>query len=167
MRALMALTAIVLWPVSGSSQPAWESVQRLSPDRSLSVELRSGQILKGELESAGAHGLRLRTKGGRTVEASKESIARVVRKSRKSGALWGAMAGFGCAAPVGWYAGPYIADYGNPSIGVRSRHAAGWGLFFGGVGAGIGALAGAEKTVYRAPPVRPPAAAPGTVRGSN
>ncbi|MBI4876156.1 MAG: hypothetical protein HY822_16085 [Acidobacteria bacterium] len=123
--------------------------------------------MNGRLESAGAEGLRLRAKGGRTVQAGKEDVARVSRKSRRWGALWGGIAGFVCAAPVGAFAGPYIADYGNPSGSVRLRHAAGWGLFFGGAGAGIGALTGMEKTVYRAPAVKVRGAARGTARGSN
>jgi hypothetical protein len=77
------------------------------------------------------------------------SVERVTRKSRARGALWGFIVGFGIAAPVGAYAGPYLADWGNPSATVRLRHAAGWGLFFGGAGAGIGALTGVQRTIYR------------------
>ena len=73
----------------------------------------------------------------------------MTRKSRGRGALIGVIAGFAVAFPVGAAAGPYIADFGNPPVATRLRHGAGWGLFFGGVGAGIGALAGKQVTVYR------------------
>ena len=56
----------------------------------------------------------------------------------------------GIAAPIGAYAGPYIGDIGNPSGSTRVRHALSIGALFAGVGAGIGLLTGAERTVFRA-----------------
>lgn len=150
MRSLIAIAAFGLLPGLGQAQPAWERVQRLGPNQTVTVHLRNGEVLKGKLGSASAEGLSLLGKRGKMVQAGREEIARVTKKSRGRGAMWGGIIGFGLAAPVGAYAGPYIADWGNPSAGVRLRHAAGWGLFFGGVGAGIGVLTGTETTVYRA-----------------
>jgi hypothetical protein len=132
------------------SEPNWERAERLAPGQSITVHLRSGKMLKGRLEAVAADALRIRMKAGRVEQAARGEIFRLTRKSRVRGALWGLIAGFGAGAPVGAFAGPYLADWGNPSASVRLRHAAGWGLFFGGIGAGIGALAGAQATVYRA-----------------
>ncbi len=151
MRFLIVVVVFALFPAAGISQPAWEGVQQLRPKQTVKVHLRNGEVLKGKVESAGENGLSLVGKDGRIMEASRMDIERVTRRSRALGALLGGAIGFGIAAPIGAYAGPYIADWGNPSTGVRLRHAAGFGLFFGGVGAGLGALGGKEKTIYRAP----------------
>jgi hypothetical protein len=151
MGKLIAVVAISLLPSMASAQPAWERVQELRPNQSVAVHLRDGKVLKGKLQSAGVNGLNLLWSGQKAVQVGREDIVRVTKKSRAKGALWGGIFGFGIAAPIGAFAGPYLADWGNPSVGVRLRHAAGWGVFFGGAGAGIGALTGAETTVYRAP----------------
>ncbi len=151
MRFLLAVAVLGLLPAAAFSQPDWERVRQLRPNQPVKVRLRSGDVLKGKVESAGEEGLRLVGKGGQMLEASKADILRVTRKSRIKGLFWGGVIGFGIAAPIGAYAGPYIADWGDPPTGIRLRHAAGFGLFFGGVGAGLGALGGMETTIYRAP----------------
>jgi hypothetical protein len=148
---LITWSAIALAPALGLAQPDWERVGRLRAGETVTVHLRSGETLKGKLKSAGAEGIALAEKDGGTIRAAREDIARVTKRSRWRGAMWGGVFGFGIAAPVGAYAGPYIVDWGNPSAGVRLRHGAGWGLPFGGIGAGIGALAGGESTVYSRP----------------
>lgn len=150
MRSLFAVPAIAMLPALALSQPAWERVERLRPNETITVYLLRGEVLKGKVISASSEGVSLIGKGGKAAQAARDDVARVTKRSRGKGALWGVVIGFGIAAPVGAYAGPYLADWGNPSSGVRLRHGAGWGLFFGGIGAGIGALAGTENTVYRA-----------------
>lgn len=116
----------------------------------MTVYPRTGEPAKGRLRNAGAGSLTLLGRGGKTVQAGRRDVLRVTRKSRLKAAVWGGAFGFGAAAPVGAFAGLYIADCGNPSASVRLRYAAGWGLVRGGIGAGIGALTGTETTVYRA-----------------
>ena len=77
------------------------------------------------------------------------SVSSVTRKSRARGALYGLLVGFGAGFATGAAAGPYIADFGNPGAARRMKYGAGLGLFFGGVGAGVGALTGTRITVYR------------------
>lgn len=149
-RLLVAAAVAGLLSVVASAQPTWERVQGLGPNQAVTVYLRNGEAVKGKLQSTGADGLSLLGKDRKTMQVGREDVVRLTKKSRGRGAMWGGIFGFGIAAPIGAFAGPYITDYGNPSAGVRMRHAAGWGLFFGGVGAGIGALTGIETTVYRA-----------------
>jgi hypothetical protein len=144
----LALSAGLSW-----SQTQWDRVRQMPSGSTATVHLRSGEVLKAKIDAAGVHGLRIVPKYGNFFDANRAEIVRVQRKSRAWGALWGAVIGFGAAAPFGAFAGPYIADYGNPSSSVRLRHAAGWGLFGAGIGAGIGALASMNRTIYRAPSV--------------
>jgi hypothetical protein len=146
MRALIVLVAVAL--TGAAAERGWERLQSLTRNQAVKVYLRDGRIVRARMQSAGAGALTVLDQG-QLVEIPKNAIARVSRRSRARGALWGGVVGFGVAAPVGAFAGPYLADWGNPSAGVRLRHAAGWGAFFGGIGAGIGALAGMETTLYR------------------
>ena len=125
--------------------PDWQRVGALKEGSAVQVHLRTRDVVAGPLVRWSAADLAV---GQRTI--ARPEIAKVTRRSRLRGALIGFAVGFAIAAPIGAYAGPYIADWGNPSASVRLRHAAGWGLFFGGVGAGIGALVSAHPTVYRA-----------------
>lgn len=166
MRNLVAAVVVGVLPGLASAQPAWQRLQDLRPGQAVTVYLRDGKVLKGKLHSVGAGGLSLLERGPRAAEVAREDVARVAKKSRLRGAMWGGIICFGIAAPVGAYAGPYIADWGNPHIGTRLRWAAGFGAFFGGIGAGIGALVGDETTVYKAGSSRrrPDSSAPGGPR---
>ena len=148
MPARTLIMAAALTMSVAAAQPSWERVAQLTPGQNIKVYLVDGTAYKGRLEAAGPERLKLRVES-RIVETGRADVARVTRKSRGKGAMWGGLVTFSLGAPIGAYAGPYLADRGNPSGSVRLRHAAGWGLFFGGIGAGIGALTGMETTVYR------------------
>jgi hypothetical protein len=147
---LTLLAVVALGPSLASAQAGWERVQQLHPNQIVTLHLRNGEVLKGKMQSAAANSLSVVAKGQKPIQAGKEDIERVTRKSRLRGAMWGGIIGFAIGAPIGAFAGPYLADWGNPSASVRLRHGAGWGLFFGGIGAGVAALTGMETTVYRA-----------------
>lgn len=132
-----------------SADQGWGRLGKLRPNDKVRIYLRRGELLKGTVQTWTAQDLAVQFSGGGMRTISKNDVARVTKKSRAKGALWGGVVTLGIAAPIGAFAGPYLADWGNPSATVRLRHAAGWGLFFGGIGAGIGALVGAETTLYR------------------
>jgi hypothetical protein len=144
-RAIPVLFAIAT-AAAQSPDPAWQRLSSLPEGAALRVHQRNREVTSGRLVRWTPGELVLRQ-----ATIARPEIVKVGRRSRLRGALIGFAAGFAIAAPIGAYAGPYIADWGNPSTGVRLRHAAGWGAFFGGVGAGLGALAGRHPTVYRAP----------------
>ena len=149
-RVLAAVAAVGLFSVVASAQPAWERVQAFRPNQAVTVYPRTGGPVKGKLQNAGADSLTLLGRGGKTVQAGRDDVLSVTRRSRLKGVMWGGILGFGVGAPVGAFAGPYLTDYGYPPTGVRLRHGAEFGLLVGGIGAGIGALTGTETTVYRA-----------------
>ena len=145
LRAILVLGAVATASAQ-SPDEKWQRLSNLSEGAALHVHQRNREMLSGRFVRWTPDQLVLRQ-----ATIARTEIVKVSRRSRLRGALIGFGVGFAIAAPIGAYAGPYIADLGNPSTGVRLRHAAGWGIFFGGVGAGIGALAGAHRTVYRVP----------------
>lgn len=143
LRAIPVLFTIAT-AAAQSPDPAWQRLSSLPEGAALRVHLRDRDVTSGRLVRWTPDQLVLRQ-----ATIARPEIVKVSRRSRLRGALIGFAAVFAVSAPIGAYAGPYLADYGNPGSGVRLRHAAGWGIFFGGVGAGLGALAGAHPTVYR------------------
>jgi hypothetical protein len=140
----LALLVFVAFAAIQAQPPdaAWQRLSTLPEGAAVRVHQRNREVISGRLVRWTPDQLVLRQ-----AAVARPEIVKVSRRSRLRGALLGFAIGFGIAAPIGAYAGPYIADWGNPSL----RHAAGWGIFFGGVGAGLGALAGRHPTVYRAP----------------
>ena len=159
---VLSILAALAWAGLAGSEPAtarqpgaqeargWDRLGQLGPKKRIKVYLRNDEVLKGAIQEWQPEAVSLLTAGDKVVRLRAEEVSRVTKKSRSRAAMWGAIIGFGIAAPVGAYAGPYIADWGNPGLGVRLRHAGGWGLFFGGIGAGVGTLTGMERTVYKA-----------------
>jgi hypothetical protein len=143
LRAIPLILAIATASAQ-SPDPAWQRLSSLREGAALRVHLRNDEVTSGRFVRWTPDQLVLRQ-----ATIARPEIVKVGRRSRLRGALIGFAVGFAIAAPIGAYAGPYIADWGNPSSGVRLRHAAGWGVFFGGVGAGLGALVGRHPTVYR------------------
>ena len=146
LRAVLVLVAIATASAQSPADAAWQRLSTLPEGAALHVHQRNREMLSGRFVRWTPDQLVLRQ-----ATIARPEIVKVSRRSRWRGALIGFGVGFAIAAPIGAYAGPYIADWGNPSTGVRLRHAAGWGIFFGGVGAGLGALAGRHPTIYRAP----------------
>jgi hypothetical protein len=146
------VTIALILPHSSAADADWTAVQNLRPEQRVKVYLTDGRVLKGTIHSADVNGLAVRAGGQDALRVARTSVTRVTKKSRGSAALWGGVIGFGIGLPVGAAAGPYLADFGNPPAATRMRHGLGWGAFFGGVGAGIGALAGSEQTLYKVAP---------------
>jgi hypothetical protein len=127
----------------------WLRIGELRGDQRISVRLMNGDRLNGSVERFAESGFVLREAGGRMVPVDRASVKSVIRKSRPRGALYGLLIGFGAGFATGATAGPYITDFGDPGAARRVKYGVGWGLFFGGVGAGVGALTGAGISVYR------------------
>jgi hypothetical protein len=147
---LFRLSILPLLTIAANAQPAdpsWDRIGRLPAGTALRVELKNNGVVSGPLVRSAPDQLVLRRKSAEHAIA-RADVVKVGKRSRLRGTLIGFAVAFAVSAPIGAYAGPYIADWGNPSGGVRLRHAAGWGVFFGGVGAGIGALAAAHPTIY-------------------
>jgi hypothetical protein len=131
----------------------WQQLHRVPEGTRLNVRLNTGEDWRIRLQRWETHRLVLLNPEQRSRSAIERSeIARITKRSRARGALIGFLVGFAVGYPVGAFAGPYIADYGNPSAGTRLRHGAGWGLFTGGIGAGIGVGLGKQVTIYRGAP---------------
>jgi hypothetical protein len=151
--ALLVLTSALGFsapaqPVTGGER--WLRIGELPSNRSVTVQLKNGNRLKGSIEHFDGDGFVLRdTGGGRLVPVDRASVTNVSRRSRSRGAIYGLLVGFGAGFATGAIAGPYITDFGNPGAARRMKYGGAWGLFFGGVGAGVGALTGARIIVYR------------------
>ena len=151
MRHLLAFALACLTPTTFAGERTWDALKRIEQGQTITVRSVDGAVTRGRLETASDVSLTLRTKANRELILPRGSIDRVTKKSRLKGALWGGVVCFGISAPIGAWAGPYLADWGNPSGSTRFRHAMGFGAFFGGIGAGIGALTGMQSTIYEAP----------------
>jgi hypothetical protein len=130
-----------------------KQLQSLAPNTRVQVHLRSGEVVKGTVQGCDATSLTVAKRRGQAAQFAKADVLRVTKKSRLRGAMWGGIVGFGVAAPVFAYLGPYIGDIGQPNTSDRLEAAFGAGAIFGGIGAGIGAATGTQVTVYR--PQRP------------
>lgn len=128
----------------------WDRIGRISRNQSITIHLQDGRILKGKIQEAGADGLTL-IQGNSVRQVDRTAIATVTRKSRLKGALWGAITGTAITAPIMAAKAGYIVDKNNPTIKDRLGMAGVAGLFFGGIGAGVGAAAGTSSVIYRAP----------------
>jgi hypothetical protein len=147
--AIVPFCSIALFAQDGR----WQQLQRLPEGTRLNVRLDTGEDWRIRLQRWETQRLVLLNPDPRVRPAIERSeIARITKRSRARGALIGLLVGFAVGFPVGALAGPYIADYGNPSAGTRLRHGAGWGLFSGGIGAGIGVGLGKQVTIYRGAP---------------
>jgi hypothetical protein len=152
LRVGFALLAAAALGAHGQDEADWGRLGGLGAGNKVKLYLQNGVVLKGTVRDWEPEGISLLTGENKVVAFRAEEVARVTKKSRARGALWGAIVGFGIAAPVGAYVGPYTTDWSNPPAGTRLRHAVGWGAFFSGVGAGIGLLTGVETTIYRMQP---------------
>ncbi|MBL8217709.1 MAG: hypothetical protein JNL62_00685 [Bryobacterales bacterium] len=126
----------------------WSRLGTLSGTIQVRAELTSGARLCGAIASVGPSRLTLRRRDGAASVVERSSLRSVSLRSRRRGALYGLLAGFGVGFVTGAAAGPYIADFGNPGAARRVKYGIGLGLFGGGIGAGIGVLTGARVSLY-------------------
>ena len=133
-----------------SAANGWDRIGQIPKTQSVTIRLQDGKNLKGKIQEAGAGGLTL-IQGSAVRRVKRTEIAEVTRKSRLKGALWGAIAGTAITAPIMAAKAGYIVDKNNPTIKDRLGMAGVAGLFFGGIGAGVGAAAGTSSVIYRAP----------------
>jgi hypothetical protein len=132
----------------------WDRVGRIPNTQTVTIQLQDGNSLKGKIQEAGTDGLTL-VQGSVVRQVKRTEIAKVTRTSRLKGALWGAIVGTAITAPIMAAKAGYIVDKNNPTIRDRLGMAAVAGMFFGGIGAGVGAAVGAPSLIYRAPPKKP------------
>lgn len=117
----------------------WEKVERLLPGAEIVVSTKDGQRLEATFQELTGDALKI-TYLGQDRELARTSISRISTLRRvddpiKNGALIGILAGFGAGAAIGFAAG---------EDGVFDDFTAGENaLFLGGMGAGVGSIAGA------------------------
>jgi len=122
----------------------WAGVERVPPGEKLIVKLKDGKKVKGTLSSVSDTGLTL-ARGKRTTDLEREKVFqvyRLVRKSARTPALWGAISGLAGGGVLGLIlygadAGPFY-DPENESVGAVFGSVAG----IGAMGAGVGGVAG-------------------------
>jgi|WetSurMetagenome_2_1015567.scaffolds.fasta_scaffold397523_1 hypothetical protein len=124
-----------------NDQSGWERVGRIPANEKITMQLLSGQTLKGKFVRADEHSLTLLTKGDTTSIISRADILRLRRKSAAVGALLGTGAGVAGGAAVG------AAMRGNSDLSRGATSAMG-AVLFGLAGAAAGGLIGIERTVY-------------------
>jgi hypothetical protein len=146
--ALSGLTGSAAAQETPPGAGRWSNLEGLGGSRRVRVETRSGERRDGVLEQVDANRLTLREPNGNAVPIERDAIRRVTRKSRKRGALYGLLVGFAGGFAAGAAYGPYLTDFGYPGAGTRIKFGVGFGMCLGGIGAGIGALAGTRITVY-------------------
>jgi hypothetical protein len=126
----------------------WYALGSLPGGTQVRVDLVKPERLNGTVAGTEGDRLTLRNRDGASVVLARESVARVSRKSRRRAAVYGLIIGFTAGFITGAAAGPYITDFGNPGAARRVKYGIGFGAFSGGIGAGIGALAGTRVRLY-------------------
>jgi hypothetical protein len=132
----------------------WARIGQIPKTQTVTIRLQDGKSLKGKIQEAGADGLTL-IQGSAVRQVKRTEIAEVTSKSHRKGALWGAIAGTAVTAPIMAAKAGYIVDKNNPTIKDRLGMVAFAGLFFGGLGAGVGGAVGQTSVLYRAPATVP------------
>jgi len=149
----VALCSLLAIPAPAPDGPSrWDRVSEIPKTQNVKVHLRNGTVLKGAIQETAPDGLAL-IQGQGVMHVNRDDIARITTKSRVRGALIGGIAGFAivggiCAASAG-----YILDKNNPTATDRLGGLVACGGLVGAIFGGIGALSGAERTLYT--PERP------------
>ncbi len=128
---------------SRDSDPAWERVGKIGPDKRVAIQLRDGTTLKGTLSRVDENGVLLRIKTDKSIQIGKQDILRI---SSRSGS-WGAVIGLGVGAGAGAaiFAGRPPHDFTRPESTAM-------GALMGGLaGAITGACIGKGQTFYQTP----------------
>ena len=127
---LTLLAQTIPEPVRGS----WDTLKSVQPGDELVVELRNQRTVKGRLGSA-TDAVLILVRRGNTTEISRGDVLKLfwlIRKSRKKTTLIGLAIGAGIGAGIGRTQAPSDLSEGE-SYPI---------YVLGGVGAGLGALAG-------------------------
>ncbi len=135
----------------------WERLQRVPATQRVKVHLNDGTKIEGTIRELGPTGITLVHKQGERLIPYAD-VARVTHKSRAWAALLGAGIGAAVSCPIGLAAAAYVTDRNRPSTGDRFASCAAFGLVFGGAGAGIGAAAGMDRTIFKPSPAKSEAA---------
>lgn len=133
----------------------WEQIKTVKPGTTIDVLLRDGKSAQGKLRSWSPNTIEL--ENTRVLVMEDVRRVRVKQKtSRWKGAMWGAIAGFAIAFPIGAANAGFIADRNSPGFGTRVAVGSGLGIYGAGIGAPIGALVSGSKrvTLYEAKDTR-------------
>ena len=147
--ALLLALSIPAAAADGAAK-GWDRIGQIPKTQSVTIRLQDGKTLKGKIQEADAEGLTL-VQGSTVRQVKRAEIAEVTRKSHLKGAMWGAITGTAITAPIMAAKAGYIIDKNNPTIKDRFGMVAVAGMFFGGIGAGVGAAVGQTSVLYRAP----------------
>jgi hypothetical protein len=147
--------ALTLSLLQARGEPAeWGSLRRIPPEQHVRITIRGGEVMEGRFQgwSPDAITLRHHRQPRSLAYADVRRIDVQQKGSRWKGAMWGAVIGFATLFTCGAASAGYITDRNNPPVGTRIETGAGAGMLGAGVGAAIGALAGASRfvTIYRA-----------------
>jgi hypothetical protein len=153
MKKTLALALIAAAQIVLPQDREWHALQRLTPGERVGVLLRDHKYVQGRFRSWSPEQIDIAR--GEQLHSLRLGDVRTVTVQRKGSRVKaagiGALIGFGAAFPFGAASAGYITDRNNPSVQTRMGMGAGFGLFGGGIGAAIGALAGGTRnvTLYR------------------
>ena len=150
-----AVYTMLLAATVAAQSKDWASVQHLKRQETLALTLRDRRVVRGTFERWTPSAIDIAGPSGvEQFQRQEVSIVRVMKRgSRAKTAMWGAIAGFAIAFPIGAAAAGHLTDRNSPPASTRLGMGAGLGLFGAGIGAGLGTLAGGSRseTIYRAP----------------
>jgi hypothetical protein len=152
-RVLLLLAVSALQVTAQAPGPGWERLQQTPPAQKVKIQLEDGSALEGTIRELGPGGITLVQKNGVRLVPFKD-VARVTRRSRAWATVWGAIIGAAITCPIGAAKAGYLTDRNNPSAGDRLGACALVGGFFGSIGAGLGAAAGMDRTIFKPAPAQ-------------
>jgi hypothetical protein len=127
-----------------------QGLQQLRPGDRIGVVLRDGKSVRGRFEALDGTRLQFQKRDALLLADVKQ--VRVQRKaSRWRAAGWGALIGFGIGFAIAAPHAGFISDRNDPPLSTTVGIGTGFGMFTGGIGAALGALAGGSKDelIYR------------------
>jgi hypothetical protein len=128
----------------------WDRLSQVPKTQKVKVYFANGKPVSGFIQEVSPDGLTFIEKG-RVVQLSRADITSVARQSRRRAAMWGAIVAGGIGGAIMSAKAGTIVDKNNPTPKDRLGMFAVGGMFFGGIGAAVGAASGMDHTLYRAP----------------